>query len=184
MTTSPQPQRTTRSRRVKPEPIPEPIQELESEQYHDITHDITPCKNIIKKPRKPLFRRGNNVLCLLISPGERTPELVKLRKTENTIVDRNEDRLFIVSTGPALTIKNKSESMDCYVLDAEKGCSVDLVFGRDNKLATMHTNPETTFDLIDQNFISQFVDLKPDWRAQMGFGIFCGLIAFLAGLMF
>lgn len=180
-----QPKRVTRRRTPEPvEPVQEEPEPEEAIQFEIPMQEPQPKKDVVKKPGRSLFRRGSDVLCLVITPGERTPELLKLRKTENIITDKHDDRAFIVSTHPALRIRNRSDQLDCYVLDAEKGCTVDLSFVRDSRLAQMHTNPETTYDLIDQAFISQFIDLKPDWKSQLTFGLFIGLIAFLVGLMF
>jgi hypothetical protein len=140
--------------------------------------------NTVKPPKKPSFRRGSNVLCLLVTPGESKPELLKLRKTEDLIIDKKEDRSFTVSTGPALEIINKNKNIDCYVLDAHKGCTVDLDFKGNESILEMKTNPETTYDLIDGHLISQFVDLKPDWKQSAGMALGAGLLAFMFGLMF
>ena len=140
--------------------------------------------NTAKAPKKPYFRRGSNVLCLLVTPGESKPALLKLRKTEYLIIDKNEDRSFTVSTGPALEIINKNKNIDCYVLDAHTGCTVDLNFIGDKEILEMKTNPETTYDLIDGHLISQFVDLKPDWKQSAGMAFFAGVMAFMFGLMF
>ncbi len=140
--------------------------------------------NTAKPPKKPRFRRGTNVLCLLVTPGESKPELLKLRKTEDLIIDKTEDRSFTVSAGPALEIINKNKNIDCYILDAHKGCTVDLSFDENKSLLEMKTNPETSYDLIDGHLISQFVDLKPDWKQSAGMGFLAGILGFMFGLMF
>lgn len=140
--------------------------------------------NTAKKPKNPWFKRGKNVLCLLVTPGSNNPVLVKLRKTEAMIIDRDEDRKFAVSTGPILKIDNKNSSIDCYVIDEEKGCTVDLTFVRDKGLMEMGTDPEQTYDIIDSHFVSQLSNLKPDWKQSVGMALFFGFLSFMFGLMF
>jgi len=157
---------------------PEPVPRKKGRQKRKVTGDVA------KKPKKPRFRRGKHVLCMLVTPGETTAELLKLRKEEDIIVDRDQDRIFTVSCGPALRIENKKETLDCYIVDAHKGCTVYAEYQHTKDMLAMYTNPETTYDLIDQHFVSQIVDLKPDWKQSAGMAFGSGLLAFMFGLMF
>lgn len=171
------------------ERIVEPIQEEQAEEKPVKKHwwqrkrPVT-CKDTAKKPRKPFFRRGKHVLALVVTPGETAHDLVTLRKTEDRLEDKGQDRTFMKSTEPAFKIRNKKGDIDCYVVDSEKGCTVGIEFVRDKDMLRMRTNPETTYDVLDGHLVSQFMDLKPDRKAQIGFGLFCGVMSFMFGLMF
>lgn len=143
-----------------------------------------PIADTVKKPGKLHFKRGKKVLCLLLYPGNRDHELVTLRKVEDHIIDKSEDRTFIIEAGPCMAIQNKRKNLDCYAIDAEKGTTVSLSWKRSQELMEMHAIPETVYDILDMSFIRKAVKLKPDQKQLIGMVVLGAFVGFLFGLGF
>lgn len=153
--------------------------------YADPEETIHPTRPLLaKNPQPPKFKRGINVLCLVIWPGKRQHELLILRQTESVIHDRDQDRKFLVVEPPCIEISQGKRLLDCYLIDAEKGCTIKSTFQRDDGLLKVSTNPALVDSLLDVSFITQVSTLKPDWKSKLSFGLMMGVIFFLVGLMF
>lgn len=148
------------------------------------TKEPEPVADTVKKPGRLHFKRGKKVICLLLYPGNRDHELTTLRRAEDQIIDKGEDRTFIIEAGPCMTIQNKRKNLDCYAIDAEKGVTVSLSWKRSAELMEMHAIPETAYDILDMSFIRKAVKLKPDYKQMMGIALFAALIGWMFGLMF
>lgn len=136
-----------------------------------------------KKLKRPKFKRGQFVLAMLIWPKERTTELVYLLRVEGYLHDRDQDRKFLTSEPPALEIVQGKRKYDCYLVDAEKGCTVSAKFNRSAQLLEVNTNAKLVDSLLDKSFVTQVSTLKPDWKSMAGMAFGAMIFGFLFGVI-
>ena len=155
----------------------EPEQET-NENYDSIIKPVSP------KKAKSKFKRGNLVLCMLISPGQKQAEFKNLLKEENILSDKHENQKFLIVEPPAVITTVKDKSYPVYVCDTEKGVTVGLSYDRELELASMYCDPHMLSNILDETFISKASNIKADWKQLVG--VACGGMVFgvLFGLMF
>ncbi|MDD3043502.1 MAG: hypothetical protein PHW56_11340 [Methanosarcinaceae archaeon] len=136
------------------------------------------------KLKNSRFKRGQSVLCWVIYPGNRRGQLLTLKKEENILIDRSENRKFVIAEPPQLELIHKERIYNIYVCDAEKGCTARLQFERDSELSRLFCDPVLVANIIDESFISRASKIKSDWKQVTAAAFGSGLIFFLFGLMF
>jgi len=144
-----------------------------------------PCGTLVKEKslKEPKYRRGKNIPCLIVWPGERQSSLIILRQVEKYLIDQGHDRKFLISEAPAFEIVHKGRIMNCYVCDAEKGCTVAMTFKHQDCMAELWTDPRMVDSLLDSSFVSQVSTLKPSWKSQAGMAIIALIMGFLFGVI-
>jgi len=127
-----------------------------------------------------LFRRGETVDVLVVDKGCTEIIETKARKDGNMIIDPFLGRQYPVVTKP-VEFKKGRKSKKVYILDVEKGCTVEL--SRNQKLLELKTNPDLIGRVIDSRLIQQAFSIKPETRTilvaliiGLGIGWFIGLL--------
>lgn len=137
-----------------------------------------------KKNRFSRFKRGSQVPCFILSPGEKISVLKYLRKEENLLSNRNENQSFLITASPALEILHDNKIYPCYVCDAEKGVTVALDWERDTGLTNLFCDPKLVSNVFDETFISKASGIKPDIKQLLGLGFFAFIFGGVVGLLF
>lgn len=136
------------------------------------------------KKKNSRFKRGDLVLCLVLSPGQKYGQFVNLRKEENILTNKQENQKFLIIEPPAFETVYKDKSSLVYVCDAEKGVTVKLEFDRDKELASIFCDPKMISNVFDESFISKASGIKPDWKQLAGIALFGFVFGGFFGLMF
>jgi len=144
----------------------------------------SPIKPLPEKKAKSRFKRGKMVLCLVLSPGQKTGEFINLLKEENLLSNKQENQKYLIVAQPAVYITSKNNSYQIYVCDAEKGVTVDLQINRNEELATMYCDPHMISNIFDESFISKASNIKADWKQIVGVGMGAFLMGGMFGLLF
>lgn len=142
--------------------------------------------NIFKpiKNRHSKFKRGAQVPCLVLSPGEKAGILMNLRKEENLLTNKNENQKFLIVEPPAMEIDYQNKTSPCYVCDSEKGVTVKVSFKREQELLSLFCDPKMVSNVFDETFISKASGIKPDVKQLIGIGLIAFIFGGLTGLMF
>ena len=126
-----------------------------------------------------IFRRGEKVDVIVFDKGIKEITIGKAIRDGNVIIDGLLGRQYPVVTKPVILRNGKKKKM-VYLLDAEKGCTVELE--RDNGLLNLKTNPDLLGKVLDSRLIQQAFAIKPETRqiiaalvVGMGIGWFIGL---------
>jgi len=144
----------------------------------------SPAKPLTPKKAKSKFKRGNLVLCMLISPGQKQAEFKNMLKEESVLSDKHENQKFLIVEPPAIITTVKEKSYPVYVCDIEKGVTVGLSYDRNLELASMYCDPHMLSNILDETFISKASNIKADWKQLVGVACGSGIMFFLFGLMF
>jgi len=154
-------------------------------EVQDFT-DSKPAQPLVKPPKKSKSRwkRGNNVLCLLLSPGANRAELATLRKEESLLTYKKENQAFLIVEPPALVTDYKEKQHKIYVCDVERGVTVSLSFTRSAALAELFCDPKMVSNVFDETFISRATAIKADWKQLVGIGAGGVMFGFITGLIF
>ena len=127
-----------------------------------------------------LFRRGETVSVLIVDKGCTEITETKARKDGNVIIDPFLGRQYPIVSKP-VDFRKGRRSKKVYILDAEKGCTVELE--RNKELLNLKTNPDLIGKVIDSRLIQQAFSIKPEMRVilvaliiGLGIGWFIGLL--------
>lgn len=118
-----------------------------------------------------IIRRGEKVDVVIVDKdGEEFIE-TKAVKDGNLIIDPFLGRAYPIVTKPKRWVKGRKTKLK-YWLDADKGCTVDIV--KDEDLLKLSTNPDLIGKVIDSRLIQQAFAIRPEMRIV--------LIAFIIGI--
>jgi len=126
-----------------------------------------------------IFRRGDKVDVIVFDNGLKELSIGKAVRDGNVIIDGMIGRQYPIVT-PPLILRNGKKKKLVYLLDAERGCTVELE--RDDELLNLKTNPDLVGKVLDSRLIQQAFAIKPETRqiiaaliVGMGIGWFIGL---------
>ena len=167
---------------LKPQEAPDTN---ESQAVRDFT-ESKPAKPLFKPPKKSKSRwkRGNNVLCLLLTPGANHAELATLRKEENLLTYKKENQSFLIVSPPALVTDYKEKQHKIYVCDTERGVTISISFARSSQLINLFCDPKMVSNVFDETFVSRATGIKADWKQLVGIGAGGVMFGFITGLIF
>ena len=127
-----------------------------------------------------LFRRGETVPVLVVDKGCTEITETRARKDGNVIIDPFLGKQYPVVTKP-VEFRRGGKTEKMYILDAEKGCTVELSRGKE--LLELKTNPDLIGKVVDSRLIQQAFSIKPETRIilvaliiGLGIGWFIGLL--------
>lgn len=124
------------------------------------------------------------VLCLVLSPGDKSGQLVNLRKEENVLTNKTENQKFLIIEPPAIEFTHNYKPYPVYVCDSAKGVTVGLSFDREKELASMFSDPRMFSNVFDETFISRATNIKTDFKQLIGVALFSVFFGWVIGLMF
>jgi len=136
------------------------------------------------KKKKSRFSRGNLVLCLVLSPGERSGQFIYMRKEENLLTNKTENQKYFIIAPPSLELCYKDKTYNVYVCDSEKGVTISLSFNREQELETLFCDPKMISNVFDESFISKASGIKPDFKQLLAVGFFGFIFGGMMGLLF
>ena len=132
------------------------------------------------KKRSQRTQRGTLVDCLVIYHGINTAHLLTLVKQEQVLIDKNENRKFLIIAPPQIVFNyGKNKSSRVYVCDGDKGVTVFMNFIRDKQLVELKTDANMLSNILDTAILSRLSKIKPDQKLLMfaaGFGVFIGWV--------
>jgi hypothetical protein len=126
------------------------------------------------------FKNKDKEKVVLFKKNGTEIEIKDLQKSDNKLIDKEQDKQFTVTERPVI-LKNGKKTSNCYIADDDTGATVSVQ--KDQSLLSLKTTPNLMQNVMDTEILNKAFKLKPERKMLVGMfalgivaGFFMGII--------